>query len=141
MLAVIADTHGTDDPRLAGRAAEAVEAAEAVLHAGDFTTQAVYDAFELAAEPGSLHAVAGNRDDPALRQQLPATATVEALDRRFVLAHGHEHDRTALSLLARQEEADCVIVGHSHRYGIADLGEVTLVNPGSHADPRGGPAT
>lgn len=141
MLAVLADTHGTDDPRLAGRTGEAVETAEAVLHAGDFTTTAVYEAFERAAEPGTLHAVTGNRDEPVLRQRLPATATVEALDRRFVLAHGHEHDRTALSLLARQEDADCVIVGHSHRYGIEDLGGVTLVNPGSHADPRGGPAT
>ena len=141
MLALLADTHGTDDARLAGRAATAVAEAEALVHAGDFTTPAVHEALDAAAGEARLYGVHGNRDVPALRERLPATRTVEVLDRRFVVVHGHEHDRTALSLLARQEDADCVVVGHTHRPGIETIGGVTLVNPGSHADPRGGPAT
>jgi putative phosphoesterase len=139
VLAVLGDTHGTDGTRLEGRAAAAVDEADRVLHTGDFTTPAVHAAFERRAR--ALVAVHGNNDDPALGERLPAVATVDALGRRFVLAHGHEHDRTGLSMLARQEEADCVIVGHSHRPGIEELGEATLVNPGSHADPRGLPPT
>ena len=141
MLALLADTHGTEDPRLEGRAARAVDHAAAVVHAGDFTTPAVHEALEAAAGDARLYGVHGNSDAPALREGLPATRTVDALDRRFVVVHGHEHDRTALSLLARQEEADCVVVGHTHRPGIGTVGDVALVNPGSHADPRGGPAT
>jgi putative phosphoesterase len=88
-----------------------------------------------------LHAVHGNSDAVALRERLPAVGTFEALGRRFVFVHGHEHERTSLSLLARQENADCVVVGHTHRPGIETLGDVILLNPGSHADPRGGLAT
>jgi len=143
MLALVADTHRTEDAGLVGRTATAVDEAEALVHAGDFTTPAVHAAFEEAAAGADarLYGVHGNSDGPALRERLPASRTVEALDRRFVVVHGHEHDRTALSLLARQEDADCVVVGHTHRPGIGTVGDVTLVNPGSHADPRGGPAT
>jgi putative phosphoesterase len=56
------------------------------------------------------------------------------------MAHGHRHDRTSLGLLAREAEADLVVVGHSHTPGIDRLGDARLVNPGSHADPRGGQA-
>ena len=141
MLALLADTHGTDDHRLTGRAAAAVDDADRVWHLGDFTTPAVYEAIDAAAGDARLQAVHGNSDEAPLRERLPATRTVEALDRRFVLVHGHEHDRTSLSLLARQENADCVVVGHTHRGGIEEVGGLPVVNPGSHADPRGGPPT
>jgi hypothetical protein len=40
-------------------------------------------------------------------------------------------------LLARQEAADVVVVGHTHVAGTEHLGGIPVVNPGSHADPRG----
>ena len=39
-------------------------------------------------------------------------------------------------MLARQEDADLVCVGHSHRPGYRLAGDVPVLNPGSHADPR-----
>ena len=54
----------------------------------------------------------------------------------MVVAHGHEHTETALGMLARQEDADVVVVGHSHRPTLSDLDGRLLVNPGSYADPR-----
>jgi len=134
MLTIISDTHGTDDHRLTGRTLEAVREADLVLHAGDFTTEAVYDAIE--AEANELVAVQGNNEVPALRDRLPAAATVEWRGYRFVVVHGHEHSPTALSMLARQETADVVVVGHSHRPELSDSSEWLLVNPGSYADPR-----
>lgn len=134
MLVAIGDTHGTDDARLSGTTLAAVRDAERVVHTGDFTTAAVLEAFER--EAAALAAVAGNNDAPAVRERLPDVRVVEGLDRRFVVAHGHEHDGTSLSLLARQEDADAVIVGHSHDPGIDDVGGTLVVNPGSHADPR-----
>ena len=134
VLVAIGDTHGTDDARLSGTAREAVRDAERVIHTGDFTTTSVLDAFERTAT--DLAAVYGNNDGTAVRDRLPATRVVDALDRRFVVAHGHEHDETSLSLLARQEGADVAVVGHSHDPGIDVVGAVPVVNPGSHADPR-----
>jgi putative phosphoesterase len=134
MLAIIADTHGTDDHRLTGRTLDAVRDAGTVLHAGDFTTTTVYDAID--AEATELVGVRGNNDEPALAERLPSVATVEWHDYRFVVVHGHEHSQTALSMLARQESADVVVVGHSHRPEITEAPEYLLVNPGSYADPR-----
>ena len=134
MLTIVSDTHGATDHRLEGRALEAVREADLVIHAGDFTTASVYEAFERASS--EFAAVRGNNDDADLRARLPAERTVEWAGTRFLVVHGHEHTETALSMLARQEGADVVIVGHSHRPELRELGESLLVNPGSHADPR-----
>jgi len=135
MLLALADTHGTTTPRLTDRLREHVERAEVVVHAGDLTTPAVLDAF---ASAGTLEAVSGNSDDTRVRERLPETRTVEWAGHRFAVAHGHRRDWTSLSLLARQENADVVVVGHTHRPRAEQRGEVGVVNPGSHADPRGG---
>jgi putative phosphoesterase len=140
VIIIVSDTHGRTDHRLDGRTAEAVREAELVIHTGDFTTEAVLDAFE--EEPTTLRAVYGNNDPKALRERLPATRTIDLgdegfdSDARIALCHGHEHDETSLGLFGRQEGARIVVSGHSHRPGVTEAGNLTLVNPGSHADPR-----
>jgi putative phosphoesterase len=184
VITVLSDTHGTDDHRLEGRTLAAVRTADLVLHAGDFTTAAVLDAF--VAETGSERertngretepadsagvgdgmedgdgvgngegrgrrererrrhrddekrfvAVAGNNDDAAVRERLDETGVVEGGGVRFLVVHGHRHDATALSLLGRQEDADVVVAGHSHRPEWDPSGAVAVLHPGSHADPR-----
>ncbi|MFB6222768.1 MAG: metallophosphoesterase [Haloarcula sp.] len=134
MLTAISDTHGTDSHRLTGRTLDAVREADHVVHAGDFMTEQVLDAID--AECEELTGVIGNNDRPAVRARLPDVATVNWEGLRLVVVHGHEHSETALSMLARQEDADIVVVGHSHKPALADFGGWTLVNPGSYADPR-----
>jgi putative phosphoesterase len=134
MPVVIGDTHGTDSHRLEGAVLDAVRAADRVVHTGDFTTETVLDAVR--SETEQLLAVSGNNDDAAIRERLPETRTVDALGRRFVVTHGHRRDDTARSLLARQEAADVLLVGHSHRPEIRTVGSTVEVNPGSYADPR-----
>jgi hypothetical protein len=135
MLAIFSDTHATADPDLTPAMEDALARASTAIHAGDFTTPAVLDSF--AAATDRLVAVYGNRDAPGVRDRLPRTATVEALDRTILVVHGHDHDRTSLPLAARQADADAVVVGHSHRPAIERMGGLVVVNPGSHADPRG----
>lgn len=132
MLVVVSDTHGRDSARLEGRTADAVDAADRVVHAGDFVTAAVLDAFETRCD---LRGVYGNNDSQAVRDRLPAEELVEWEDLRIAVVHGHEHTETALSMLGRQANADLVVFGHSHRPEVRD-GTVPLLNPGSHADPR-----
>ncbi len=134
MLTVVSDTHSREGRRLAGRTREAVREADAVIHAGDFTTEPVLDAFQ--AEADRLYGVVGNNDPPGVHDRLPAERVVEHEGVRLVVVHGHEHTDTALSLLGQQEAADLVVFGHSHRPGVYQGDGVTLLNPGSHAQPR-----
>lgn len=135
MITVVSDTHGHETHRLNGRTLDAVREADLVLHAGDFTTESVLDAFET--ESARFAGVIGNSDTPALHERLPTTRTVEHRGVRITIAHGHEHSETSLSLLGRQENADLIVVGHSHRPEFRDMGKTAVLNPGSHADPRG----
>lgn len=134
MLAVLSDTHADAAPSLTPHLEEVVQRTDGLIHAGDFTTEAALDGFERVAD--DLFAVAGNRDSAAIRDRLPAQRVVERFGRRLLVVHGHQHSATALHLLARQEEADVAIVGHSHRPTIEREGDLILLNPGSHADPR-----
>jgi len=135
MLVALSDTHGDTDPRLTDHLRDTIEDASLVVHAGDFTTADVLDAFDSLAP--AFAGVAGNSDSSAVRDRLPEKRVVEQFGRRFLVVHGHRHDRTSLSLLARQEKADVVVLGHTHSAGVEYVGDVTVVNPGSHADPRG----
>ncbi|MFC6940031.1 metallophosphoesterase [Salinirubellus sp. GCM10025818] len=134
MLVVVSDTHGRSDHRLEGRTLEAVREADLVLHAGDFLTRSVLEAFE--SEARELRAVYGNNDPTELRERLPADRVVEWGGLRIVVVHGHEHSDTALAMLGRQAMADLVVVGHSHRPGFDGERDPPVLNPGSHADPR-----
>jgi len=135
MLVVVSDTHAREDHRLAGRTREAVRAADLVVHAGDFTTESVLDAFYAEAE--TLRAVFGNNATAAVRERLPEERVVEYAGVRLAVTHTRRGGATALSLFGRERDADAVVFGHSHRPTFDDSGAVPLVNPGSHAQPRG----
>jgi len=135
VLVVISDTHATEGHGLAGRTLEAVREAALVVHAGDFTTTAAYEAHREAAP--DLLAVHGNADEPALRQRLPAARTVAALGLRIAVTHRRDGGATGLAMFGRSRGADVVVSGHTHRPSVTDAGDVLLVNPGSHARPRG----
>ncbi|WP_101295253.1 metallophosphoesterase [Halegenticoccus soli] len=135
MLTVVSDTHGRDSHRLTGRTLEAVREADLVVHAGDFMTETVLDAFYR--EARTLRAVYGNNDDGAIRERLPEARTVEYGGVQFAVTHTRRGGPTALSLFGRERNADAVVFGHSHRPTFDATGEIPLLNPGSHAQPRG----
>lgn len=134
MFVALGDTHRTEGHGLTGRTLEAVRTADVVAHTGDFTTRAVHDA--IAAEATAFHAVVGNNDEPPLAVTLPSRAEFAAEGLQVTVVHGHEHTDQALSLLGREVGADLVITGHSHRPEIQETTGCTLLNPGSHAEPR-----
>lgn len=129
MLVVLSDTHGRDSPRLEGRTEDAVEEAGVVVHAGDYTTEAVLDAFEARCD---LRGVYGNNDPPAVRKRVPAERVVEWGDLRIAVAHGHRRSETVLALFGRQSNADLVVHGHSH--------DPAFVGSESADSESGGPA-
>ncbi|WP_418281468.1 metallophosphoesterase [Halorubrum sp. DTA98] len=135
MLVVVSDTHSTEGHRLRGRTYSAVREAELVIHAGDFYREPVLDAFS--DEARSLRAVYGNNADRPIRDRLPEHRVVEYGGARFAVTHRHRSGDTGLLMFGRERDADVVIHGHSHAPRFDGSGDVALLNPGSHAQPRG----
>lgn len=132
MLVVLSDTHGRESHRLEGRTLEAVESADLVIHAGDFMTPAAFDAFESFCD---LRGVAGNNDPAYIRERVPDERVVDWEGFRIGVLHGHGRSGVDMKLFGRQEAADLVVFGHSHKPEYRDL-DVPTLNPGSHANPR-----
>lgn len=135
MLAVVSDTHSSEGHALTGRTLEAVGTAERVIHAGDFTSVSALDAFH--GEAARLDAVHGNADAAAVRERLPDARTLDWEGLRIALTHRRNGGQTGLAMFGRERGADLVVSGHSHRPGVMRTDELVLLNPGSHADPRG----
>lgn len=135
MLVVCSDTHRRAGHGLDGALLDAVRAADRVVHAGDFTTTDVVDAFGDAA--ARLDAVHGNADDAGVQDRLPVERVVGYEGARIVVTHRPEGGETGLAMRGRAQDADLVVFGHTHRPTLVETDDVTLLNPGSHADPRG----
>ncbi len=139
MIVFLSDTHRRERPRLADRLAADLSTADVVVHAGDFTTETVLEAFEGHAE--RLVAVHGNADTPAVQERLPTSTvtTVETADGplRIAVVHRRDGGLVGLRMFGRSVDADLVVTGHTHRPAVHDDGGIVIVNPGSHADPRG----
>lgn len=130
-IAAVADSH------IPGRAKTIPEPfvahireADHVVHAGDFNSLAAYERFHEMA-PG-LTAVPGNMDSSSL--PLPRVATFERAGVTFVVTHG-DGSRVGyeahLAEVARREDGDVAIGGHTHVPCDTTVDGVRLLNPGS----------
>ncbi|MGF1664576.1 MAG: metallophosphoesterase family protein [Kineosporiaceae bacterium] len=89
-LLVLADTHVPARARdLAEPVWRAVDAAEVVVHAGDWVTVDLLDRLleRLGGDPARLVAVVGNNDGPQLRARLPEVARAEVGGIRLAVVH------------------------------------------------------
>ncbi len=127
-MGLIADTHGSLDPRVPIALAEVTQ----IVHAGDVGRPDVLRKLGLIAP---VSAVRGNADADDLRRDLPAWATVDVDGVRFVATH----IRGAFDWGdADRMGADVFVFGHTH-VPFAEAREgVLLINPGSPSRPRSG---
>ncbi len=135
MIAIVSDTHSERGHELEGEALTAAREADAVIHAGDFTSPIALEAFQ--DECDVLYAVHGNADSMALKDRLPTERVVEANGVRFAVTHRRDGGETGLAMFGRSQAADVVISGHTHQPAIVEADDVVLLNPGSHTQPRG----
>ncbi|HEV7826535.1 MAG TPA: metallophosphoesterase [Mycobacteriales bacterium] len=115
---------------------ETVDAADLVVHAGDWCTADLLDALE--ARSARLLAVAGNNDGPDLWARLPEVARAEIGGLRIAVVHetGASAGRER-RCAAAYPDTDVLFFGHSHIPWdtTADTG-LRLLNPGSPTDRR-----
>jgi putative phosphoesterase len=114
----------------------AVEAADVVVHAGDWVDVALLD--ELERRSRRLVAVYGNNDHGALRQRLPEMARTEIEGLRIAVVHetGDAKGREARCSV-RFPGTDLLVFGHSHiPWDTTAPGGLRLLNPGSPTDRR-----
>ena len=136
-LVLTADTHVPKRARdLPHELWTAIDAADVVVHAGDWVDLALLDRFEDRCR--GLVAVFGNNDHGAFRQRLPEVARAEIEGIRLAVVHetGDKKGREA-RCAARFPETDLLVFGHSHIPWdtTAETG-LRLVNPGSPTDRR-----
>ncbi len=137
-LLLMSDTHM---PRHAAvlppQIAAAVDAADVVVHAGDWTTIPVLD--ELSERAARLVAVRGNNDtDPEFAARLSEIERVDIEGIRVAVVHetGAATGREA-RCSERFPDADLLVFGHSHiPWDSTAASGLRLLNPGSPTDKR-----
>jgi putative phosphoesterase len=115
-----------------------VAGADLVLHAGDFVSVQFHE--ELAKLGPPLEGVAGNMDEPALKQALPKQRVIEVEGLRIGMVHdpGPRVQREA-RLAARFEDCAAVVYGHTHVPQIERFQHLWVLNPGSPTERRSAP--
>ena len=136
-LVVMADTHVPKRSRDLPRSLwAAVEAADLVVHAGDWVDVALLDLLE--SRSRRLLAVYGNNDHGELRRRLPEIARAEVEGVRLAVVHetGDAKGRAA-RCAARSPDDDVLVFGHSHiPWDTTTSTGLRLLNPGSPTDRR-----
>ena len=136
-LLLLADTHVPRRARdLPDQVWAAVDAADVVVHAGDWVDVALLDTLESRAR--RLVAVYGNNDGPLLRERLPEIATVELDGLHLAVVHETGGRERRESRCAQQfPDADVLVFGHSHiPWDTVTPRGIRLLNPGSPTDRR-----
>jgi len=136
-LLLLADTHLPKRAKdLPAQVWAEVEAADLVVHAGDWVDVAALDALEQRSR--ALLACWGNNDGPALRSRLPevARATLEGVRVAVVHETGGAAGRERRADLA-YPDVDLLVFGHSHiPWDAVSPRGMRLLNPGSPTDRR-----
>ena len=136
-LLLIADTHVPKRARdLPLQVWDAVDAADVVIHAGDWVEPGLLDVLETRAR--RLVACWGNNDGDELRLRLPERADVELGGLRFTVTHETGGAAGREARMARAyPETDVLVFGHSHiPWDTTAENGLRLLNPGSPTDRR-----
>jgi putative phosphoesterase len=136
-LLLLADTHVPKRARaLSPDVWAAVDAADLVIHAGDWVDEALLD--ELQHRAARLIGVWGNNDGDRLRARLPEVAreTVDGIRIAVVHETGSAAGREARAD-ADYPVTDLLVFGHSHiPWDTVTSNGLRLINPGSPTDRR-----
>ncbi|KWX59433.1 metallophosphoesterase [Mycobacterium sp. NAZ190054] len=136
-LLLIADTHLPKRAKdLPPAVWDEVDAADVVIHAGDWVEPDLLDALE--ARSRRLVGCWGNNDGPELRRRLPERADVVLEGLKFTVVHETGAATGREARMARDyPDTDVLVFGHSHiPWDTTAKTGLRLLNPGSPTDRR-----
>jgi uncharacterized protein len=140
-IAVISDTHMPRGARrLPDRCLEECRAADAIIHAGDFSALSVLEEIESLGPP--VTAVHGNVEEPEITARLPGEALLGAGGATIAIVHDAGPAAGRLARMRRRfPEADAVVFGHSHLplHETDPASGFQIFNPGSPTERRRAP--
>src|ERR671910_263324 len=138
-LAIISDTPLPRGARvIPDSCLERLRAADAILHAGDFSEASVLAEIQALGPP--VHAVRGNVDSPELQAMLPLTRSVEIGGARIAMLHDAGPAAGRLERMRnRFPDAHAVVFGHSHLPLHESADGFAIFNPGSPTERRRAP--
>jgi uncharacterized protein len=138
-IAVISDTHmPRRDRRLPDACVERLEAADAIVHAGDLMELEVLRALQALGPP--VHAVRGNVDSSELQARLPLQRLLDFDGVKVGVLHDAGPRTGRLDRLSRRfPDARAVIFGHSHIPLHEERDGFQIFNPGSPTERRRSP--
>lgn len=139
-VVVVSDTHMTRmAKKLPSRLIAELGDADAILHAGDWTTVGVWDLLRAYAETDG---VTGNNDGPEIEAKFGHRKIVTFGGVRIGIVHGHvgtgkrEDTETNAFRSFSRGSVDVIVFGHSHIPVKRMRDGVLMFNPGSAADKR-----
>ncbi|WP_455203007.1 metallophosphoesterase family protein [Kaarinaea lacus] len=147
LVAIVSDTHGVLDYRIA----ELIKQADIAVHAGDIGNADVIH--EMQPKKGNVYAVLGNNDVAAkwptqqhnVLHTLPEQIVVNLPGGELHVVHGHKQTSNATrhkKLRHLYPQARVIVYGHSHRLLLDQSDLPWVINPGAAGKSRtfGGPS-
>ncbi len=146
-VAIVSDTHGYLDPRIA----DIIKQSDIAIHAGDIGDASILEAMQ--PKTGQIFAVTGNNDHhvfwPSSQSDtlktIPLIAKLDLPGGRITIEHGDRHDMFKpdhQSLRNAFPDSRLVIYGHTHKMVIDNQTRPWVANPGAAGSTRthGGPS-
>lgn len=134
-IGIISDTHG--DMKSIDKAILHLNTCDLIIHAGDYIADAEYIHY---ATDVNVKCVKGNCDSYSMDGHYELIFS--ANNKKFFLCHGHYYDVkigiNSLYRFAKDNDIDFVVFGHTHIPIYKTIDNITFINPGSLAYPRGG---
>ncbi|MBO9596690.1 MAG: metallophosphoesterase [Cohnella sp.] len=138
-IVVISDTHMPRmSKKLPARLIAELADADAILHAGDWTSADVYPMLTAYAP---TYGVLGNNDGPELRKKFGLKKLLRFEGCTIGLVHGHGTNKSVATEARaveafRGQQVDVIVYGHSHTPVLKRIGQTIVLNPGSPTDKR-----
>lgn len=134
-VGLISDTHiPTRAERLPKEIFRIFKDVDLIIHAGDLVDLSVVDELEQIAPALAVH---GNMDGPEIRERFPQTNSLDLFGWKIGVIHDPS---TFLGIrnmygIARENQFDVLVYGHTHNAHVKWDGSILFVNPGSPTNP------
>jgi len=135
VVGLISDTHiPTRANAIPPKVFEVFVGSGLIMHAGDLTQLRVLSDLERLAPAVAVY---GNMDEPDVRERLPKMGFVEVYGWKIGVIHdpGALWGTRRMKSVAKQNNLDVLVFGHTHRPAFTWEEGILFVNPGSPTNP------